>query len=127
MDSLLERNMIDRKRVYLGGLSLGGFGTYDLLTRYPGYFTAAFPICGAANIPAFIERAGNVALWIFHGALDKSVPPTYDRELFKALMTRGRTNVIYTEYPNAAHNSWDSAFAEPKLLPWLFSNKKKHL
>jgi predicted peptidase len=126
MDSLLENKLIDNKRIYLGGLSLGGFGTYDMLIRYPGYFTAAFPICGACNIPLFLERAGNVPLWIFHGALDTSVPPTSDRELYKALMTRGRTNVTYTEYPMATHNSWDSAFAEPKLLPWLFSNKKKN-
>jgi predicted peptidase len=125
MDSLLLHKLVDSKRIYLGGLSLGGFGTYDMLTRYPGYFTAAFPICGACNIPAYLERAGNTPLWIFHGALDNVVPPTSDRELYKALMTRGDVNVTYTEYPQATHNSWDSAFAEPKLLPWLFMKKKK--
>lgn len=125
MDSLLQNNLVDSKRIYLGGLSLGGFGTYDLLTRYPGYFTAAFPICGACNIPLYLERAGNTPLWIFHGALDNVVPPTSDRELYKALMTKGNVNVTYTEYPKATHNSWDSAFAEPQLLPWLFMNKKK--
>lgn len=125
MDSLLDNGIVDERRVYLGGLSLGGFGTYDLLTRYPDYFTAAFPICGAANIPAFLERSSHVPLWIFHGGADNVVPPTTDRELFKAMMTRGVKTVQYTEYPTAGHNSWDSAFAEPKLLPWLFMQKKK--
>jgi len=125
IDSLTENGHVDTKRIYLGGLSLGGFGTYDLMTRYPDYFAAAFPICGACNIPAFLERASGIPLWIFHGALDESVPPKSDRELYKALMTRGVQTVTYTEYPKATHNSWDSAFAEPKLLPWLFSNKKK--
>lgn len=125
VDSLVENRIVDTRRLYIGGLSLGGFGTYDMLTRYPDYFAAAFPICGAANIPVFLERSMQIPLWIFHGALDNSVSPQYDRELFKAMVTRGVKTVMYTEYPMAGHNSWDSAFAEPKLLPWLFSNKKK--
>lgn len=125
IDSLSANRIVNAKRRYLGGLSLGGFGTYDMLIRYPGYFASAFPICGACNIPLFLERAGNTPLWIFHGALDNVVPPTSDRELYKALMTRGATHVHYTEYPLATHNSWDSAFAEPKLLPWLFSDRKR--
>lgn len=126
IDSLADNFIVDTRRLYLGGLSLGGFGTYDLLTRYPDYFAAAFPICGAANIPMYLERSKEIPLWIFHGALDNTVPPKSDRELYKALMTRGVKTVTYTEYPQAGHNSWDSAFAEPKLLPWLFSNKKKN-
>jgi len=125
IDSLADRRVINKKRIYLGGLSLGGIGTYDMLGRYPGYFSAAFPICGACNIPWFLEHANNVPMWIFHGGKDNVVPPDSDRELFKALMTRGATDVMYTEYPQAGHNSWDSAFAEPKLLPWLFSDRKR--
>lgn len=126
MDSLSGTGIVNGRRIYIGGLSLGGMGTYDLLIRYPGYFAAAFPICGATNIPAFLENAASVPIWIFHGALDNVVPPTSDRDLYKALMTRGVKTVNYTEYPKANHNSWDPAFAEPKLLPWLFSNKKKY-
>ncbi len=126
VDSLVNAFVVDSRRLYLGGLSLGGFGTYDLLTRYPDVFAAAFPICGIANIPLFIDRSMQIPLWIFHGGRDSTVSPKPDRELFKALMTRGVKTVSYTEYPQAGHNSWDSAFAEPKLLPWLFSNKKKN-
>ncbi len=126
LDSLSDNKIANSKKIYLGGLSLGGMGTYDLLIRYPGYFAAAFPICGATNIPVFLEKAHPLPLWIFHGALDTSVPPGFDRDLYTALMTRGAKNISYTEYPKAGHNSWDSAFAEPGLLPWLFSAKKNN-
>jgi predicted peptidase len=125
IDSLVAGHAVNKKHLYLGGLSLGGIGTYDMLGRYPGYFSAAFPICGACNIPRFLAHAGNIPMWIFHGAKDSVVSPVSDRELFKALMTRGVNNVMYTEYPEAGHNSWDSAFAEPRLLPWLFSDRKR--
>ena len=124
MDSLTGHKIADKTRVYLGGLSLGGFGTYDLVIHYPGYFAAAFPICGQANLQVFTERASRVPIWIFHGALDNVVDPQPDRNLIKALQGMGAKNAKYTEYPNANHNSWDSAFAEPGLLPWLFSFKK---
>lgn len=125
VDSLADNRVVNTKRMYIGGLSMGGMGTYDLLARNPGRFAAAFSICGESNIPWFLENAGTIPLWIFHGAKDDVVSPDSNRELFKALMTRGADNVMYTEYPNANHNSWDSAFAEPKLLPWLFSDRKR--
>lgn len=126
MDSLVEAGEADAKKIYLGGLSMGAFGTYDMIARYPDYFAAAFTICGASDISLVSKRAKHIPLWIFHGKLDTIVPPTTDRELYKALMTSGASSVMYTEYPEANHNSWDAAFAEPKLLPWLFSNKKRH-
>lgn len=124
MDSLADNKIADKKRIYIGGLSLGGFGTYDLVIHYPNYFAAAFPICGQANLQVYMEKAAGVPVWIFHGALDNVVDPQPDRNLIKALQNAGVKNAKYTEYPNANHNSWDSAFAEPDLLPWLFSFKK---
>ena len=126
IDEMVAEKKLDERRLYVGGLSMGGMGTYDMLTRYPDYFAAAFPICGIANIPLFIDRSSQIPLWIFHGGKDNTVSPEPDRELYKALMTRGIKTVNYTEYPSMGHNSWDSAFIEPKLLPWLFSNKKKN-
>jgi predicted peptidase len=125
VDSLADNRIVNTKRMYIGGLSMGGMGTYDILGRNPGRYKAAVSICGACNIPWFLANAGNIPLWIFHGAKDNVVPPESNRQLFKALMTRGASNVMYTEYPNAGHNSWDSAFAEPQLLPWLFSDRKR--
>jgi len=124
MDSLTENNIADRKRIYIGGLSLGGFGTYDLVIHYPAYFAAAFSICGQANVKLFTAKAGNVPLWIFHGEVDNIIPIQPNRNLYKALQSMGAKNVKYTEYPGVYHNSWINAFAEPDLLPWLFSFKK---
>ena len=125
LDSLAQNHIINSKRIYLGGLSLGGMGTYDLLIRYPGYFAAAFPICGACNSQQFLAKASPTPLWIFHGAIDSSVLPDLDRALYKELINKGATRVTYTEYPNVKHNSWDNAFAEPELLQWIYGNKKK--
>ncbi|SJZ65673.1 alpha/beta hydrolase-fold protein [Sediminibacterium ginsengisoli] len=125
MDSLRNNGHADRKRIYLGGLSLGAIGAYDMLIRYPNYFAAVFAICGAGNVPLLVKNAKHVPMWIFHGALDNVVLPYANRELYKAMITSGAKEVNYTEYPKANHNSWDSAFAEPKLLPWIFSNKNK--
>lgn len=123
LDSLLKTGKIDSKRVYLGGLSLGGMGTFDLLARYPESWAAAFPICGMGNVKN-ASRFAKVPLWIFHGAEDNVVPPSGSREYYRALKGMG-AEVKYSEYPGVFHNSWDNAFAEPELLPWLFSHKKK--
>jgi len=125
MDSLILNGVAQRNKIYIGGLSLGGMGTYDMLARYPGYFAAAFPICGATDVNAFLTKAAPVPMWIFHGADDVVVPPTFNRELYKGLMEKGARKVKYTEYPGVNHNSWDNAFAEPELLSWLMSNKKR--
>lgn len=124
MDSLAGKKIADKKRLYIGGLSLGGFGTYDLVVHYPNYFAAAFPICGQANTQLYTDRASKLPVWIFHGGMDNVVDPQPDRDLIKALQKVGAKNAKYTEYPTAGHNSWDSAFAEPKLVPWLLSFKK---
>jgi pimeloyl-ACP methyl ester carboxylesterase len=124
MDSLAQHKIADRKRIYIGGLSMGGLGTYSLLIHFPDYFAAAFSICGEANIALYTKKAANVPVWIFHGALDGTIPVQPDRDLYKVLQNMGAKNAKYTEYPTDSHNSWDHAFAEPGLLPWLFSFRK---
>lgn len=123
LDSLLASGKVDVKRVYLGGLSLGGIGTYDMLARYSGTFAAAFPICGAGNVKTAAAFAKKVPLWIFHGAEDAVVPPDFSRGYYAELQKLG-SEVKYSEYPGVGHNSWDNAFAEPDLLPWLFRHHK---
>jgi predicted peptidase len=124
MDSLAQHEVADKKRIYIGGLSMGGLGTYSLLIHFPNYFAAAFSICGEANVPLYIKKAANVPIWIFHGEVDRIIPVQPDRDLYKALQNVGAKNVKYTEYPGVNHGSWNKAFAEPGLLPWLFSFKK---
>lgn len=123
MDSLRDNKIADRRRIYVGGLSLGAFGTYDLIIHYPDYFAAAFAICGQANVALYPQKALNVPVWIFHGAIDNVINPWPDRSLIKALQDGGAKNAKYTEFPGVMHDSWVNAFAEPDLLPWLFSFK----
>jgi predicted peptidase len=114
---------VKKDQVYVGGLSMGGMGTFELVRRMPGIFAAAFPICGGAN-PATAKKMKRVNWWIFHGAKDNVVPPEHSEKMVKALKS-ARANVKWTLFPQANHNAWDPAFAEPELIPWLFSNKRK--
>jgi predicted peptidase len=105
--------------VYLGGLSMGGMGAYELVRRQPGIFVRAFAICGGAD-PATAKKLRKTDWWIFHGLKDDVVDPRFSQAMADALKNR-RAAVRLTLYPDANHNSWDPAFAEPGLLPWLFS------
>lgn len=133
----------DAKRTYLTGLSMGGYGTWDIASRHPGKFAAIVPICGGIIIPqdmletfpelakdaypdnpeSYAEAAkkiGKTPVWIFHGGADNVVSPENSRKLDDALKTAGG-DVRYTEYPGVGHDSWDKAYAEPELMTWLLS------
>ncbi len=120
IDSMVSTHRVDRKRIYLGGLSLGGFGTYDLAIHFPKYFAAIFPICGQANTTLYMNALAKKPVWIFHGSVDPAVNVEPDRKLYRALQDARSMNAKYTEYPGVGHDSWNNAFAEPELLPWLF-------
>ena len=122
LKELKKAYRLDKKRLYVGGLSMGGFGTFELVRRNPKMFAAAFPICGGAN-PKISKKLRKLDWWVFHGDADQVVPETYSAEMVKA-MKREEINVKYTVYPGVGHNSWDNAFAEPDLLSWLFSKSK---
>lgn len=133
----------DPKRTYLTGLSMGGYASWDLASRYPGKFAAVVPICsGIVLTPGLLKdfpdlakdaypddpksyaevarKIGKTPVWIFHGDADDSVPVEGSRQMNQALKTAGG-DVRYTEYPGVGHNSWDKAYAEPDLMPWLLS------
>ncbi len=124
LKDLSRKHKIDRNRIYVMGLSMGGMGTFEAITRHPRVFAAAIPICGGGDPSLAGNFAKKVPLWVFHGAEDAVVHADYSREMVKATESAGG-KVKYTEYPGVNHNSWDNAFAEPELLPWLFSQKKK--
>jgi len=121
INDLVQHKIADKNRIYLGGLSLG---VYDLIIHYPKYFAAAFTISAQANVVLYTQKAPYFPIWIFHGDSDNTISVQPDRDLYKALQGMSAKNVKYTEYPGVQHNSWDNAFAEPNLLPWLFSFKK---
>ena len=124
MDSLVEHKIADKKRLYAGGLSMGGMGVFEILWRKPGFFAAAFPICGGGNPAKTTSYGKKLPVWIFHGDNDQSVRVSHSRLMYRALQN-ARARVRYTEYPGVGHNSWDNAFKEPELLPWLFAQKLK--
>lgn len=123
IDTLISAGTVDSKRIYVGGLSMGGIGTFNILYRRPDLFAAGVAICGGAD-PRMVNRyRKNLPVWVFHGSLDSSVPVSNSR-LMVVTMKKNNPNVRYTEYAGVGHDSWKNAFAEKELLPWLFAQKK---
>jgi predicted peptidase len=122
VDHILENYNIEKKQVYVMGLSMGGMGTFEIVRRKSGIFAAAIPICGGANTST-AAKIKKVKWWIFHGAKDNVVLPSFSQKMVDALRAV-KADVKFTLYPEANHNSWDSAFAEPGLMGWLFAQKK---
>lgn len=123
VDNILAKPFVDKKQVYIGGLSMGGMGTLEMLRRKPKVFAAAFSICGGDNTNNVSKYAKKVPLWFFHGAKDAVVPFDHSQVMVDALKAAG-ADPKFTIYPEDNHNSWDHAFAEPGLMPWLFSHRK---
>lgn len=123
VDQFLDKPYINKHQVYIGGLSMGGMGTLEILRREPKKFAAAFSICGGDNTENVKKYATKVPLWIFHGKKDEVVPYIHSEVVVQAIIANGG-DPKYTLYPNDGHNSWNDAFAEPMLIPWLFSHTK---
>lgn len=119
IDSIGALGYSKNNQIYLGGLSMGGMGTFELLARRPDTFAAAFAICGGGN-PKNVKEYDNIPLWVFHGAQDNVVLPQYSTRMVLAAQELGM-KVRFTLYSDANHNSWDYALAEMDLMPWLFS------
>tara|TARA_A100001015_G_scaffold239443_1_gene272743 strand:+ start:1029 stop:1814 length:786 start_codon:yes stop_codon:yes gene_type:complete len=119
METLEKNYMINPNRRYIGGLSMGGMGTFELVARNPDYFAAAFPICGGGN-PVWSNLIKTTPLWIFHGEDDDVVLDNFSRKMYEAL-SKEKASVRLTIYPEVKHSSWDNAFAEADLMHWLFS------
>lgn len=123
LDTLVAAGTVNTKKIYVGGLSMGGMGTFEILWRKPHFFAAAFPICGAGDPAKISLYARKFPIWIFHGDKDPAVPVANSRLMARELKA-ARARVTYTEYPGVGHDSWKNAFAEPQLLPWLFNTKR---
>ena len=146
LDSLAVEFSIDENRFYVTGLSMGGFGTWDLITRFPDRFAAAIPMSAGGN-PSLVDRIHHVSIWNFHGALDDAVPVSDSRIMMDALEQTGRsvlythcrvvdcrgvpdsviamhveshTDLFYTEYEDGGHIIWDESYDFPYLIPWVF-------
>lgn len=123
VDQLVKSENVDPKRIYITGLSMGGYGTFDALARRPDFFAAAVPICGGGDVKT-AEKFKHVPLWIFHGDADNVVPVTMSQVMVKALKEAGG-EPKYTEYPGVKHNSWTQTYRNPEVWLWLFAQQKK--
>lgn len=123
LDSLLSTPWLDQSRVYVGGLSMGGMGTFELIYRRPELFAAAFPVCGGGKPETATMFAKKVPVWVFHGDADNVVPLKLSDDMVKAIKLAGG-KPRFTVYEGVGHNAWDYTFKETNLIPWLFSHSK---
>jgi predicted esterase len=124
IDFYIEKNEIDKDRIYIVGMSMGGMATYDIVCRFPDIFTVAVPICGGVNIERLTGNVKNVYWRIFHGNLDDVVPMQNSQNANNKLTQLG-AKTEYIEFPGVKHNAWDNAFAKEDFLPWLFSKTRQ--
>ena len=122
INELQSNFKINSNQIYVGGLSMGGMGTFELVYRNPDMFAAAFAICGGAN-PKIGEKISKTNWRIYHGDKDFVVPVKLSIDMYNSIKSFNK-NVYLKIYPNVNHNSWDNVFREPDLFKWLFSNSK---
>lgn len=122
IDHIAATQPVDKDRIILTGLSMGGFGTWGLLAKYPDLAAAAVPICGGGD-PSTVAKFKHVPIRVFHGAKDTVVIPQRSEEMVEALKKAGGTPE-YKVYPDAAHDSWTDTYSDPKLYEWMLAQKK---
>lgn len=126
LDSLTECGAVDSTRVYISGISMGGFGVWDALQRWPERFAAAIAICGGGD-PAYADAMKDVPIYIFHGLRDGVVMPSRSIQMYDELKNIGNNEVVLVTYPEFGHGCWDEAFSTSGLFKWLFGKKKEVL
>ena len=123
LDEIITNYRVDQRRIYLTGLSMGGFGTWAMAAEYPNQFAAIAPVCGGGN-PAFAKKLSRIPAWVFHGAKDDLVPIKKSEEMVNALK-REDGNVRFTVYPEAGHDSWTETYNNQELYNWLLKYRLK--
>lgn len=120
---MIETANVNKNRVYITGLSMGGYGTWDAIARFPDLFAAAVPICGGGD-PATVDKFVKLPIWCFHGDQDDAVSVERSRQMIEALKAAGG-KPKYTEYAGVGHDSWTATFANPELYNWLFVQERR--
>ncbi|MBN2038779.1 MAG: dienelactone hydrolase family protein [Spirochaetes bacterium] len=123
INALCNDYPVDRNKIYVTGYSMGGSGTWDIITRYPGFFAAAVPVTGVSD-PLKAQKIKQLPIWAFHGSKDTISPVQVTRNMVNALKA-AKGNIIFTEYRDIAHNSWDTAYNNSAMIEWLFRQKKQ--
>lgn len=123
VDTMVESAGIEETKIYITGLSMGGYGTWDAIARYENFFAAAAPICGGGD-PTTAKKYVDLPIWCFHGLNDSVVPPKRSQEMIAALKALGG-NPKFTEYPEAKHDSWTKTYANPAFYEWMFAQERR--
>ncbi len=124
LDEVLINYRADMSRIYLTGLSMGGYGTFLMMENYPQYFAAYAPICGGGN-PSNVGRYSYIPGWVFHGDKDQVVPISNSQAMVDSLKAKG-ADVKFTIYEGVGHNSWTNAYWESGLFDWFLKQKRKY-
>jgi len=122
VDEVMQNHPVDPARVYVTGLSMGGYGTWSLLATVPEKIAAAVPVCGGGD-PGTAAKFAKVPVWVFHGAKDNAVPLASSERMVEAMKKAGGEPKI-TVYPEAGHDSWSATYRDAKVLEWMFGKKK---
>lgn len=120
LDDAAARYKVDPSRIYLTGISMGGYGAWDFAVEQPWRFAAIAPICGGGN-PGLAERIKGIPVWAFHGDQDEIVPISESEVMVDALKRYGG-NIRFTIYPDAGHDSWTRTYNDPELYEWFLSH-----
>lgn len=125
LDDMIDNYNADEDRIYITGLSMGGYGTYEMLSRYPGFFAAAIPICG--GIGSMYTRMNLLTLkdtpmWIFHGEKDDVVPVKESENIYETLTSKGAENLYITLYPDLRHDSWTRTYGNNEIYDFLLKH-----
>lgn len=123
LDEVCASHAVDGERIYLTGLSMGGFGAFDLALTAPQRFAAVAPICGAGNPLRVRPEHARLPFWVFHGDQDEKVPPAMSAQMVDALRAVGAP-VQFTLYPGVAHDSWTQTYANPELYQWFLQHRR---
>ncbi len=122
LDKTLSEYNCDTDRLYVMGLSMGGYGTWDVLARHGERFAAGIPLCGGGD-PSQAEILKEIPIWTYHGDADTTVKFSGTKEMVEAIEAAGGEKIIFTPVAGAGHNIWNTAAGNKELLPWLLSNK----
>ncbi len=126
-DKVVRENSIDRSRIYVMGASMGasmgGYGTWNFIMRYPGLVAAAVPMCGGGD-PAMAETIKSIPIWAFHGDKDKVVPLSGSQEMTDAIKKAGGTMAKFTVYPGVGHDCYSRATSDKELVAWVFEQRR---
>jgi len=123
IEEVVEKYKVDTSRIYLTGLSMGGFGTWSLASMYPERFAAIAPVCGGGEVRQILRSLTEMPIWTFHGQKDDVIPFSRSEEIVTALKKHG-SSIKFTIYPEAGHDSWTETYDNPELYEWFLKHSR---